>query len=179
MNVVLRKPLTINRFLAWEDRQEARHEFDGTRIIEMTGGARAHQIIVGNLWSFLFGALDRTRFDVIPEMRIVVGGRVRYPDVVVTAGPVGNSQKTLRDALVLFEVLSKETAETDLGAKKEEYLLIPSIQQYVLVAQDRRDVRVLQRDASGWLESRAEEEISVAAIEVHMPLGSVYRGVLD
>ena len=120
MNVVLQEPLTMDRFLAWEDRQEARHEFDGTRIIGMTGGTRAHQIIVGNLWSFLFGVLDRTRFDVIPEMRMVVGDRVRYPDVVVTAGPVGNTQKTLTDALVLFEVLSDETAETDLRAKKED-----------------------------------------------------------
>lgn len=179
MNVVLQEPLTVDRFLAWEDRQEARHEFDGTRIIGMTGGTRAHQIIVGNLWSFLFGVLDRTRFDVIPEMRMVVGDRVRYPDVVVTAGPVGNTQKTLTDALVLFEVLSDETAETDLRAKKEEYLLIPSIQQYVLVAQDRRDVRVFQRDASGWVESQATEEVSVSGTGVRIPLGSVYRGVLD
>ena len=92
---------------------------------------------------------------------------------------MGNTQKTLTDALVLFEVLSDETAETDLRAKKEEYLLIPSIQQYVLVAQDRRDVRVFQRDASGWVESRAAEEVSVSGTGVRIPLGSVYRGVLD
>lgn len=37
MNLVLREPWTVDRFLAWEDRQEGRHEFDGTQIIEMTG----------------------------------------------------------------------------------------------------------------------------------------------
>lgn len=38
MNLVLRQPWSVDRFLAWEDRQEGRYEFDGTQIIEMTGG---------------------------------------------------------------------------------------------------------------------------------------------
>jgi Uma2 family endonuclease len=49
MNIALREKWTIERFLAWEDQQEGRHEFDGVRITEATGGSRDHQRIVGNL----------------------------------------------------------------------------------------------------------------------------------
>ena len=38
MNVSLRKPMTIDQFLAWEERQELRYEFDGLQPVAMTGG---------------------------------------------------------------------------------------------------------------------------------------------
>ena len=37
MNVALRRPMTLSEFLAWEERQELRHEFDGFRPVAMTG----------------------------------------------------------------------------------------------------------------------------------------------
>jgi hypothetical protein len=33
MNVALGKPVTLAEFLAWEDRQALRHEFDGVRPV--------------------------------------------------------------------------------------------------------------------------------------------------
>jgi hypothetical protein len=56
MNIVLREPWSVERFLAWEDMQEGKHEFDGSRIIEMTGGSRTHQRIILNLTRMLFGS---------------------------------------------------------------------------------------------------------------------------
>ena len=38
MNIAMRKPMTLQEFLAWEDRQELRYEFDGFQPIAMTGG---------------------------------------------------------------------------------------------------------------------------------------------
>src|ERR1051326_615351 len=50
MDTVLDQSWTTETFLAWEDRQEGKHEFDGREIIPMTGGTLAHQRIIGNLW---------------------------------------------------------------------------------------------------------------------------------
>jgi len=83
----------------------------------MNGGSRAHQPIVGNLLRLLEDRLDEDRFDVIQEMRIDVGGKIRYPDISVVDAPIQGNDKTLHDAVVLFEVLSEETADTDLGPK--------------------------------------------------------------
>jgi hypothetical protein len=56
MNALLRKPMTLESFLAWEDRQPLRHEFDGIRAIAMTGGTEAHAPIQVNLRSPWAGA---------------------------------------------------------------------------------------------------------------------------
>lgn len=39
MDTLLREPETTESFLAWEDGQDGKHEFDGARVIPMTGGS--------------------------------------------------------------------------------------------------------------------------------------------
>lgn len=178
MNIVLREPWTVERFLEWEDRQEGRHEFDGTQIIPMTGGSRAHQRIVGQLVALLLNTLDLSRFDVLQEMRTAVEGKVRYPDLAVTPAPVPNAVKTILDAVVLFEVLSDDTADTDLRDKKEEYARIPSIRRYVILEQARVSVRSLERVASEWREYQLPGgSLDLPEIGVSLPLAAIYRGL--
>jgi hypothetical protein len=38
-------PMTLAEFLAWEERQELRYEFDGFAPVALTGGTRAHDAI--------------------------------------------------------------------------------------------------------------------------------------
>jgi len=66
MNVAVRKPMTLAEFLAWEEQQELRHEFDGLRVIAMAGGTAAHSAIQGNLAATL--SLSRQRPE-IPDGR--------------------------------------------------------------------------------------------------------------
>ena len=175
MNVSLREPWTVERFLQWEDGQEGRHEFDGAGIIAMTGGSRNHQVIVFNLVSLLCDLLDLERFDVLQEMRVQMGRQVRYPDVVVTVGPVAGNVRTLRDALVLFEVLSPDTAETDRGRKRADYAQLPGIRHYVLLEQDRMAATVLDRTADGWTETQAGGALDLPGIGAVLPFPAIYR----
>jgi Uma2 family endonuclease len=178
MNLVLREPWTVERFLAWEDKQEGKHEFDGVRTIEMTGGSRAHQRIVHNLVRLLEDALDPVRFDAVPEMRVNVGGKVRYPDVAVVAGRVPDDTRTLRDAVVIFEVLSAETEATDRGDKLAEYALLPSLRRCVLVEQSLSSVTVLERTADGWSEAAGSTgTLDLPELGVALTLDSIYLGV--
>jgi Uma2 family endonuclease len=43
------KPWTIETFLAWEERQELRFEFDGFQPVAMTGGTFEHDAIQVNI----------------------------------------------------------------------------------------------------------------------------------
>ena len=178
MNLVLREPWTVDRFLDWEDRQEGKHEFDGHQIIDMTGGSRAHQRIVANLLRWFEDTLDPERFDAIQEMRINVGGKVRYPDMAVVHAPVNETEKTLRDAVVLFEVLSDETAERDLGPKLADYLGLPSIRRYVTIDQRRTAVTARERTPSGWTQSDfTSGSLELPEVGVALPLDAIYRRV--
>jgi Uma2 family endonuclease len=177
MDVALSEPLTVERFLAWEDKQEGRHEFDGTQVIEMTGGSRAHQRVISNLVRLLEDSLDPDRFDVVPEMRLDVGGKIRYPDVSVVVGRIPDTVRTLHDAVVLFEVLSEDTAATDREDKRAEYANLPGIQGYVLLEQFRGLATLLQRTADGWVEIPMTSEMNLPELNVRLPLDLVYRGV--
>ena len=57
----------------------------------------------------------------------------------------------MTDPVVVFEVLSPSTASTDIGAKNEEYRDTPSIQRYVMLAQDRQRATVFARIGDDWV----------------------------
>jgi Uma2 family endonuclease len=176
MTIILREPWTVERFLAWEDQQEGKHEFDGVNIIEMTGGSRAHQQIVFNLIRALEDLIDPVRFDVVQEMRIGFGRKVRYPDVAVCAGPIAGTTKTLRDAIVLFEVLSPDTGETDRVIKRRDYAEVPGLRHYILLEQDRVLATMLTRAPEGWAESTIRDgAIALPAVGVALPIAAIYR----
>jgi hypothetical protein len=45
MTVALRKSISLDDFLKWEERQELRHEFDGFQPVAMTGRTSEHSAI--------------------------------------------------------------------------------------------------------------------------------------
>jgi Uma2 family endonuclease len=188
MNIAIREPWTINRFLAWEDKQEGRHEFDGSRIVEMTGSSRAHQRIISNLIRLLEDTLDPNLFDAVPEMRVEVEGKIRYLDVAVVAGRIPDNVRTLRDAVVLFEVLSDDTAGTDRLEKRAEYAGLPGIRRYVLLEQGRMAATILSLGERGWIETELTQgdagasgvgggTLELPEIGIALPLNAIYRGV--
>jgi hypothetical protein len=178
MNAMLQEPWTVERFLAWEDKQEGKHEFDGVRVIEMTGGSRNHQRIGFNLQRLLDDTLDPERFEAIQEMRITNGVQVRYPDVVVCRGPIGGGVRTLRDALVICEVLSDDTEDTDTGQKRHDYALLPAVRHYLIFDQHTIAVTALERTSDGWTETVVREgAIHLAEIGIALPLDAVYAKV--
>jgi Uma2 family endonuclease len=178
MGTALIEAWTVERFLAWEDRQEGRHEFDGACIVPMTGGSRAHQRIVYNLLRLLDDGLDPDRFDAVAEMRLDVGGKIRYPDVMVCAGRIPDQVRTLRDAVVVFEVLSEDTAATDRETKRAEYARVPSMRRYVLLEQSRIAATVLERAGGQWVEAHvAAGHLALPELGIALPLEEVYKGV--
>jgi Uma2 family endonuclease len=178
MSTALIEPWTIERFLAWEDKQEGRHEFDGTCIVPMTGGSRVHQRIVYNLLRLLDDRLDRDKFDAVAGMLLDVGGRIRYPDMMVCAGRIPDQVRTLRDALVAFEVLSEDTAATDRETKRAEYVRVPSMRRYVSLEQSRMAAVVLERTGGQWVEAHAVAgRIALPELGIELPLQEACRGV--
>jgi len=80
-------PWTTESFLAWEDRQEFKHAFDGQHFLPVPAGTLARQDIMIRPRSVLDRVPAGSRFPASHAMRPRIGARVRYPDVVVRAGP--------------------------------------------------------------------------------------------
>jgi Uma2 family endonuclease len=180
MSVALQKPMSLNDFLAWEAAQELRWEFDGFAPQAMTGGTAAHSAIQLNLYMAVGGRLrGRPCRMYTADLKIQVAGSVRYPDGFVVCSPVAGSTLVVTDPVVVFEVLSPSTASTDIGVKNEEYRDTPSIQRYIMLAQDRQHATVFERIDGDWVGHimSGDAVLRMPEIDIEIPLAEFYLGV--
>ncbi len=78
MNIVLRKSMTLEQFLRWEEKQELRYEFDGVRPVAMSGGTVAHDDISFNVRKTLDARLAGKPCRAHgPSVKIIAAGSVR------------------------------------------------------------------------------------------------------
>jgi Uma2 family endonuclease len=132
----LPKAMTLDDFVAWEERQELRYEYDGVAARAMTGGTVTHSTIqsnlIGALWSALRGKPCRAHGS---ELKVRTATSVRYPDALIVCGPPQPKSTFARDPVVIFEILSPSSAKLDLGAKNAEYQTLESLRRYVVLHQ--------------------------------------------
>jgi Uma2 family endonuclease len=172
--------MTLEQFLAWEDRQELRYEFDGCQPIAMNGGTAAHSAIQGNM---VFSLTSRLRGKPCrphgSHLKILVAGRIRYPDAFVVCTPVPNGAKVVADPVVVFEVLSESSAREDLFAKNAEYRATPSIQRYIILEQTQAAAVVFARKGQDWISEVVTDEgvLRMPEIGIEVPLAELYTDI--
>lgn len=163
-------------------------EFVDGEIREMPGASEAHNIIAWNVGALLRFALKGKPFVAYPgDMRIRASetGPYYYPDLAVSRVPASifrDRGVTLLDPLAIFEILSPTTENTDRGEKLEQYSRIPSITDYLLIAQDKVRIDHFSRQADGaWrLDLLVDLNASVVlpSIGAELPLVEIYDRVL-
>ncbi len=172
--------MTVAEFLDWEERQERPWEFDGLSPIAMVGVTRAHAIIQRNLTVALGTRLRRTPYEFFgPEFKVEVAGSIRYPDGLVSCRPGAMTDRLAADPVVLFEILSESTADTDRMEKAREYQATPSVQRYVMLEQRRIGATMHVRDGDRWLAVLLFEAdmLPMPEIGLEVPLAEFYDGV--
>lgn len=177
MSAALRQPMSLKAFLEWEARQESKYEFDGFRPVAMVGGTEAHAIIQRNVITGLTTRLRGSRCRAYgSDMKIEVAGSVRYPDAFVACAPVIPDSIVRTDPVVIFEVLSLSTTGTDQVVKNQEYSATPSVQRYVMLAQDRIAATVFAREGGEWIGRVLGEQdvLAMPEIGIEIPLAEFY-----
>lgn len=173
----------LHDFLAWENGQPDRWERLGGAARMMTGGTAAHAVIAVNVGSALRNALRGRPCRVYSsDMKVVTGhDDVLYPDVSVSCGPFDPRATWCPDPVLVVEVLSPFTAADDYGRKRLSYQSIPSLQHYLVVAQDRPQVELFTRQQDGaWLAQAAEgleAVVRLAALEIDLRLADLFEDV--
>ena len=181
MNTISQKPMTLAEFLAWEERQEPRYEFDGFAPVAMTGGTAAHDRITFNLQKVLDARLTGKPCQPWgPNMKIVVDGRARYPDAFVVRQPVPPTATAAGNPVVVFEVVSEGSAAIDLIDKNREYRATSSILRYVILQQNRMAALVFTRRGPDWLSeitAGPDAILRLPEIGIEAPLAEIYGTV--
>lgn len=174
------KPMTLEAFLDWESRQELKYEFDGFQPVAMTGGTAAHSAIQVNLMGLLFNAMRGHRCRVHgSHLKVQVAGRIRYPDAFMVCSPVLPGALVVHDPVVVFEILSPSTFDTDHFEKNLEYRDTPSVQRYVMLEQSCRGATVFSRERDDWIGHvlTGDDHLALPEVGITLRMAELYEGV--
>ena len=180
MTIALRRPMTVDAFLEWEERQELRYEFDGERAVAMTGGTGNHAGIQANLITSLRSRLRGTPCQAFgSELKIIVDGSVRYPDAFTTCTAVKRAATVADNPVAVFEVISPSSGPTDRIIKNLEYRNTASIQRYVILEQALIGAEVITREGDDWVgrSQGAGSTLRIPEAGIEVPLDELYLDV--
>lgn len=182
MTQVVLKPLTEDDYLARELDAAVRHEFVHGAVYAMAGGSANHNRIAGNLYARLLSAAEAGCEPFISDMklRLDAGSLFYYPDVMLVCDPLDNEAYFKTSPCLIAEVLSPSTESTDRREKWAAYQKLPSLREYVLLAQDRLCIEVYKRvNLRQWsltvLDAAGTLVLSCGNLSV--PVADLYRGV--
>lgn len=173
--------LSIEAYLEGERQSEIRHEYAEGVAYAMAGASVNHNRVSRNFLKHLAINLPESCEVFSSDLLVqTTPTRYRYPDLVVLCdneNTEGNDQFVTQPVLII-EVLSKSTRQQDKGAKRTEYLSLPSLREYVLVEQDFVEVEVLRR-SQGW---RSEnyylgQVVSLESVGVELDVADLYERV--
>lgn len=178
---------TEEEYLAFDLDSEIKNEYAEGQIFAMAGAHPDHSRITGDTFSSLNIQLMDERCEVFQsEQRVKVSatGAYRYPDVVVVCGGAefaDTTPPTLINPTVIIEVLSKSTEDKDYNQKLQEYRRIPTLKEYILIAQDKPQVeRFLRQDDINWLYTALEgmdNSIELPSIACTLQFSDIYRRI--
>ncbi len=180
MSVALRQPMSVAEFLAWEEKQELRWEFDGLQPVAMTGGTVAHETIGGNILVSVQARLAGRRCRAFgANLKIEVAGRIRYPEAFEVCSPVQPRSTVIRDPVVVFDALSESTSRIDRIEKLREYGATPSIQRYVIPEQDAIAAMVFVRKGADLMAETltGADTLRMPEIDIEGPMAELYAGL--
>lgn len=172
--------MDVESFIAWENRQMERFELVGGVVRMMAGGSANHDLlqmttgrVIGNR---LAGSSCRVHGTNLKARSPV--GAIMYPDCFVRCGPHVGGVTVVDDPIVVVEVLSPSTEQSDLTRKRWAYQAIPSLRGILFVDPDKIQVEHLYRGEDHTWRSEivgtADAVLTIAALGIELPLAELY-----
>lgn len=143
-------------------------------------GTIAHDRVTFNLHKALDARLaGKPSKSYGPNVKILMPGKVRYPDALVSCTPTDPTAITADHPVVVFEVVSEDTARTDRIVKPREYQATPTIQRYVILEQKGIGASVFTRRDGDWIATALTEgdTLQMAEIDVEVPIDEFHVGL--
>lgn len=187
-SVLTQTRCTAEDYLKLERSASCKSEFHDGEIYAMPGANRKHNLITVNIACELSVQLKKRPCEAyLSDMR-VKAAEVRsyhYPDITAVCGAPQFEDAhldTLLNPTLLIEVLSPSTEAYDRGGKFSHYRKMPSLREYLLVAQDQPNIERYVRQEDVWILTEAaglEASVPLESIDCVLNLREVYDKVLE
>jgi Uma2 family endonuclease len=184
MSSLPRAFVTPEEYLEYDRRSEIKHEYYNGEMFAMAGGSRAHAVIGTNIVVALGQQFKGRQCELYSgnlRLRITKTGLYTYPDVMVVCGEakLADDQKdTLLNPVLIIEVRSPSTGDYDRGKKFEDYRTLPSLLEYLTVAQNEPHIEHWARQPEDrWLLTEYRDPaqtLQLASIGCTLPLSEMY-----
>lgn len=176
--------VSVADYLEAEETSDVRHEYLGGLVYAMAGETRDHNQISQNLLFHLRqhikgGPCKLYMSDIRVNFDLRHDEYYYYPDIVVTCDKRDTDKRFIRHPKLIIEVMSPSTERVDKREKFFAYTTMESLEEYVLVSQTAREATVFRR-ANGWRAEKVsgpEVQLTLASLELDLPLAAVYEGV--
>lgn len=179
--------LTPEQYLEIERRAQEKSEYWNGEMFAMAGGSAAHSELTAAVISILRPQLLRRGcrvYDSNMRVRISATDLYTYPDVTAICGApefADGRKDTLVNPTLIVEVLSPSTEAYDRGKKFAQYRSIPSLREYLLIAQDQMQVELYIRTSSTTWEltvfTGTDAVVTLPSLSASIPLADLYQGV--
>ena len=177
-----RTGISVEEYLEGERHSEIRHEYAAGDVYAMVGASRRHGLIVNGLAFALTPDARRAKcqlFTADMKVRLRVGDEdfFYYPDLVLGCDDDDDADYYLTRPCLIIEVLSDTTERIDRREKLLAYQTIPSLEEYILVAQDKRRIEIFRRANDWHRETHTEGVVELDCLETALSLDETYRDV--
>ena len=186
MNALPEQYLSLEDYFKLDEASDSKHEYYQGAAFAMTGASEIHNLIamaIGrNLGNQLYGKPCRP-YPSDFRLKIEAINLYTYPDLSVICGETrfaDGRKDTFVNPTLLCEVLSGSTEAYDRGKKAEFYRTIPSLQEYLLISQEKPHVERYRRHHQDWLFSEylaLADEVTLDSIGCTLSLAAIYERV--
>lgn len=151
----------------------------------VAGATEAHNDIVANLIAVVQPHLrERSEKVHTSAMKVRVGNAdgaadaFYYPDIAVFPSAVDPRTEFRGDPKLIVEVASPATRRVDHLEKRLAYAAIPTLEEYVVIEQERTSVVIYRRgDGFEPRHCTAYSGLELESIELHLSFEQIYAGV--
>jgi Uma2 family endonuclease len=174
--------VSVSEYFEGEQQSEIRHEYIDGQVYAMGGASDRHGLIVTAM-SLLFGQRAREKrcqlFIADMKVRLKISGQdiFYYPDLLLSCEPTDRETYFRQAPCLIVEVLSESTERIDRREKMLAYQTLPSLQEYLLVAQDDRQVEVYRRRNEWKPEIINDGQFHLDCLDLSISIDDVYFDV--
>jgi len=171
--------ISLEEYLQGELESEVKHQLIDGEAYAMAGASENHNLLSGNIFSELKSNLKGTPCRTfISDMKLRVADDFFYPDVMVVCSDDNADPYYKTAPTIIIEVLSKTTRKFDQTLKRLRCQNIPSLQEYVLIEQDKGEIQLFSR-AHNWQSFYyyLGDQISFASLGISIAVEDIYERV--
>lgn len=183
MNAAEKLKISVVDYLEGELISEIKHEYVNGEVFAMAGVSEQHNTITVNLTALLRQHLRGTGCKVfVADMKTRIQFNKEnyfyYPDLQVCCQGNDNQRYYNEAPKLVIEVLSSSTERYDRSEKFDHYRQLPSLEEYILIAQDKQQIEIYRRNHH-WqpYTYRDNEDFQFQSLDLSLTMASVYEDV--